>query len=60
MVTYTILMFLLLVTMDVDNTGPFIAESPEQWVVLELKQPLYIGGVPDYDQLPIDLAGTSG
>ncbi|XP_022832802.1 basement membrane-specific heparan sulfate proteoglycan core protein-like isoform X3 [Spodoptera litura] len=48
------------VTMDVDNTGPFIAESPEQWVVLELKQPLYIGGVPDYDQLPIELAGTSG
>uniref|UniRef100_A0A2A4JZY4 Hemolin n=1 Tax=Heliothis virescens TaxID=7102 RepID=A0A2A4JZY4_HELVI len=48
------------VTMDVDNTGPFIAESPQQWEVLELKQPLYIGGVPDYDQLPVDLAGASG
>ncbi|KAJ8737311.1 hypothetical protein PYW07_000582 [Mythimna separata] len=48
------------VTMDVDNTGPFIAESPEQWALLELKQPLYIGGVPDYDQLPAELAGASG
>ncbi|KAJ8737484.1 hypothetical protein PYW08_000079 [Mythimna loreyi] len=48
------------VTMDVDNTGPFIAESSEQWALLELKQPLYIGGVPDYDQLPAELAGASG
>lgn len=48
------------VTMDVDNTGPFIVESQDQWTVLELKQPFYIGGVPDFDQLPNDLAGASG
>ena len=56
----TLILFFVSVTMDVDNTGPFIAESPEQWALLELKQPLYIGGVPDYDQLPSELAGVSG
>lgn len=46
--------------MDVDNTGPFVGESLEQWDILDLAQPLYIGGVPDYNQLPADLAGVSG
>lgn len=46
--------------MDVDNTGPFVAESVEQWDILDLEQPLYIGGVPDYNQLPPELAGASG
>lgn len=48
------------VTMDVDNSGPFIAELA-QWALLELENlPLYIGGVRDYDNLPVDLAGASG
>lgn len=46
--------------MDVDNTGPFVEESLERWDVLDLSQPLYIGGVPDYNQLPVELAGASG
>ncbi|XP_045541991.1 basement membrane-specific heparan sulfate proteoglycan core protein isoform X1 [Papilio machaon] len=48
------------VSMDVDNKGPFTSESSQQWDVLDLKQPLYIGGVPDPNQLPADLAGASG
>lgn len=46
--------------MDVDNTGPFDEEGLEKWDILELAQPLYIGGVPDYNQLPAELAGASG
>lgn len=37
--------------MDVDNDGPFVLDTPENWL-LDLHQPMYIGGVPDYDQLP--------
>nr|XP_037874357.1 basement membrane-specific heparan sulfate proteoglycan core protein isoform X3 [Bombyx mori] len=49
------------VTMDVDDTGPFITDSEEPWsAVLELNQPMYIGGVPDIDQLPAGLAGSDG
>ncbi|CAK1588065.1 unnamed protein product [Parnassius mnemosyne] len=48
------------VTMDVDNKGPFMTESSMQWDVLDLKQPLYIGGVPDLNRLPSSLAGASG
>ncbi|XP_037299981.1 basement membrane-specific heparan sulfate proteoglycan core protein isoform X7 [Manduca sexta] len=47
-------------TMDVDNTGPFNRDFAEQWTLLELEQPMYIGGVPDFDQLPAELAGSSG
>lgn len=46
--------------MDVDNKGPFTSESSQQWDVLDLKQPLYIGGVPDPNQLRPELAGASG
>lgn len=45
--------------MDVDNTGPFVVTTSENWV-LELNEPLYIGGVPDYDQLPSQIAGAEG
>ncbi|XP_049885171.1 basement membrane-specific heparan sulfate proteoglycan core protein-like isoform X3 [Pectinophora gossypiella] len=48
------------VTMDVDNTGPFLAESPRQWDILDLNQPLYIGGIPDFSQLPDVLARATG
>ncbi|XP_075991621.1 terribly reduced optic lobes isoform X3 [Anticarsia gemmatalis] len=49
------------VTMDVDNRGPFFSETYGTVTsVLDLLQPLYIGGVPDYNQLPADLAGASG
>ncbi|XP_068617476.1 basement membrane-specific heparan sulfate proteoglycan core protein isoform X3 [Battus philenor] len=48
------------VTMDVDNKGPFVSESSKQWDVLDLQQPLYVGGMPDLNQLPSTLAGASG
>ncbi|KAJ0183614.1 hypothetical protein K1T71_000037 [Dendrolimus kikuchii] len=50
------------ITMDVGQTGPFIAEldPSSTWAVLELKEPLYIGGVPYRDQLPETLAGAPG
>ncbi|KOB69323.1 Basement membrane-specific heparan sulfate proteoglycan core protein [Operophtera brumata] len=47
------------VTMYVENFGPFEVDTPENWI-LELQQPLYIGGVPDYNQLPEQLAGATG
>ncbi|XP_050360619.1 basement membrane-specific heparan sulfate proteoglycan core protein isoform X3 [Nymphalis io] len=34
------------VTMDVDNTGPFVAESSNQYEVLDLYANLYVGGAP--------------
>ncbi|XP_052746482.1 basement membrane-specific heparan sulfate proteoglycan core protein isoform X2 [Bicyclus anynana] len=45
------------VTMDVDNTGPFVAEF-NQYAVLDLNAPLYIGGVPDVR--PPELATSAG
>ncbi|CAG9782356.1 unnamed protein product [Diatraea saccharalis] len=47
------------VMMDVDNNGPSIVTSTG-WELLELAEPLYVGGVRDYDQLPAALAGASG
>lgn len=46
--------------MHVDDTGPFSAELSNNLQAMELRQPLYIGGVPDYNQLPIVLANPSG
>ncbi|XP_069364956.1 basement membrane-specific heparan sulfate proteoglycan core protein isoform X5 [Maniola hyperantus] len=45
------------VTMDVDNTGPFVAEF-NPYAVLDLNAPLYIGGAPD--QRPPELARSTG
>ncbi|XP_045784357.1 basement membrane-specific heparan sulfate proteoglycan core protein-like isoform X5 [Maniola jurtina] len=45
------------VTMDVDNTGPFVAEF-NPYAVLDLNAPLYIGGAPD--QRPPELAQSTG
>ncbi|XP_048488585.1 basement membrane-specific heparan sulfate proteoglycan core protein isoform X3 [Plutella xylostella] len=45
------------VTMDVDNTGPFVQERSDL-SVLDLDQPLYIGGVPTEQQLPEWLGGV--
>ncbi|CAH4038667.1 unnamed protein product [Pieris brassicae] len=46
------------VTMDVDNTGPFSAESSIQYQTLDLYAPLYIGNAPR--QRPYELETTSG
>lgn len=46
--------------MEIDNAQTFNAESPDQWALLELKQPLYIGGVPEHSQIPDTLSATSG
>ncbi|XP_045489882.1 basement membrane-specific heparan sulfate proteoglycan core protein isoform X8 [Pieris rapae] len=46
------------VTMDVDNTGPFSAESSIQYQTLDLYAPLYIGNAPQ--QRPYELETTSG
>lgn len=48
--------------MDVDNSGPFVKEWENVIPppVLDLVQPLYLGGVPDYNQLPAKLAGVNG
>lgn len=43
--------------MDVDNTGPFVQERSDL-SVLDLDQPLYIGGVPTEQQLPEWLGGV--
>ncbi|KAI8430580.1 hypothetical protein MSG28_000802 [Choristoneura fumiferana] len=48
------------VAMNVDDTGPFTAELPNKLQAMELKQPLYIGGVRDYNQLPSVLGRPSG
>lgn len=45
------------VTMDVENAGTFTADSPG---ILDLKQHLFIGGIPDYEQLPNSLIGVRG
>lgn len=44
--------------MDVDNTGPFSAESSIQYQTLDLYAPLYIGNAPQ--QRPFELETTSG
>ncbi|CAH2103371.1 unnamed protein product [Euphydryas editha] len=46
------------VTMDVDNTGPFVAESSNQYEVLDLKTNLYVGGAPP--QRPPELENAPG
>ncbi|CAK1554719.1 unnamed protein product [Leptosia nina] len=46
------------VTMDVDNTGPFSAESSIQYQTLDLYAPLYIGNAP-IDR-PEELESASG
>lgn len=51
------------ITMNVGQSGPFVAEtdpSNSRWVVLELNEPLYVGGTPYSNQLPEALAGASG
>jgi hypothetical protein len=45
--------------MDVDNNGP-ASMMLNEWALLEVAEPLYIGGVRDYNELPAPLAGTSG
>ncbi|XP_072931305.1 basement membrane-specific heparan sulfate proteoglycan core protein [Epargyreus clarus] len=47
------------VTMDVDNTGPFVDSSIENKMI-ELQEPLYVGGVPNYDELPFQISAASG
>ncbi|XP_028173989.1 basement membrane-specific heparan sulfate proteoglycan core protein isoform X3 [Ostrinia furnacalis] len=47
------------ITMDVDNNGPTSVKSTG-WEILELLEPLYIGGVRDYGALPAQLAEASG
>lgn len=46
------------VTMDVDNTGPFVAESSNQYDVLDLYANLYVGGAPP--QRPPELENARG
>lgn len=48
------------VTMDVDNSGPFAKEWETNIPppVLDLAQPLYVGGVPDFNQLPDSVLGA--
>lgn len=47
------------VSMDVDNNGPFTNSTALDWM-LELREPLYVGGVYDLSDLPPALAGASG
>ena len=42
--------------MDVDNTGPFVAESSNAFAVLELGSNLYVGGAPTQRPPEIDFA----
>lgn len=44
----------------VDGRGPFTTESPGRSNGLDLEEPLYIGGVPDYNQLPDDIIVKQG
>lgn len=44
----------------VDGRGPFTTESPGRSNGLDLEEPLYIGGVPDYTQLPDDVVVKQG
>ncbi|XP_077302363.1 basement membrane-specific heparan sulfate proteoglycan core protein-like [Arctopsyche grandis] len=44
----------------VDGKGPFTTKSPGKSNGLDLEQPLYIGGVPDYNQLPDELSSKEG
>lgn len=44
--------------MDVDNTGPFVAESSNQYDVLDLYANLYVGGAPP--QRPPELENARG
>ncbi|CAH0716594.1 unnamed protein product, partial [Brenthis ino] len=46
------------VTMDIDNTGPFVAESSNAYAVLDLDSNLYVGGVPN--QRPPELEYATG
>ncbi|XP_061720060.1 basement membrane-specific heparan sulfate proteoglycan core protein isoform X2 [Cydia pomonella] len=48
------------VSMNVDDAGPFTTVIPTQLAVMDLNNPLYIGGVPDNIQLPAALASTPG
>ncbi|XP_041987673.1 basement membrane-specific heparan sulfate proteoglycan core protein-like isoform X2 [Aricia agestis] len=48
------------VTMDVDNTGPFVAESSQSLGILDLHAPLYIGNGPERSKRPYELQAAPG
>uniref|UniRef100_A0AAR5PFS0 Basement membrane-specific heparan sulfate proteoglycan core protein n=1 Tax=Dendroctonus ponderosae TaxID=77166 RepID=A0AAR5PFS0_DENPD len=39
------------IIMFVDGTGPFIGENEGKYYGLDLAEPLFLGGVPDYDNI---------
>lgn len=48
------------VTLHVDGQGPYTASSKDRLIGIDLVDPLYLGGVPDYNALSRDIGVYNG
>ncbi|XP_044266426.1 basement membrane-specific heparan sulfate proteoglycan core protein isoform X20 [Tribolium madens] len=48
------------VTMFVDGTGPFIGNAEGKYIGLDLSEQLYLGGVPDFDEISPEVGVLNG
>ncbi|XP_064212839.1 basement membrane-specific heparan sulfate proteoglycan core protein [Tribolium castaneum] len=48
------------VTMFVDGTGPFIGNAEGKYIGLDLSEQLYLGGVPDFDEISPEVGVSNG
>lgn len=47
-------------TMYVDGTGPYVTTADGKFLGLDLSEPLYLGGVPDFKEIAPEAEAYKG